>query len=162
MMHLILKGLSGLLWPVARSFHQSLQPPQITQTKVQQELFKRFKQSDYGKHLGIESIVDWQKIPIVTYDDLRPWIDQESQSTKLTPEPVLFHERTSGSRGAAKWIPYTKSLRRSFSQMFCVWAHDLLTHGPQFTTGKVYFCVSPRLKGADEGGIQDDSDYLDG
>jgi hypothetical protein len=162
MMRWIIKGLSGVLWLVARSFHQALQNPQIAQTHVQQEIFNRFKQSDYGKQLGIQSIDDWQQIPIVTYDDLRPWIDRDAQTAKLTPEPILFHERTSGSRGAAKWIPHTKSLRRSFSQMFCVWVHDLLTHGPRFTTGKVYFCVSPRLKGADEGGIQDDSDYLEG
>jgi hypothetical protein len=160
-MQLMIKGFRLLLSPIVRSFHQALQQPQIVQAKVQREIFDRFRQSDYGKHLGIESIADWHKMPIVTYDDLRPWIDQESQIAKLTPEPILFHERTSGSRGAAKWIPYTKSLRRSFSQMFCIWAEDLLAHGPKFTTGKVYFCVSPRLKGADEGGIQDDSDYLD-
>jgi hypothetical protein len=160
-MQLMIKGFELLLSPIVRSFHQALQQPQIAQAKVQQEIFDRLRQSDYGKHLGIESIADWQKIPIVTYDDLRPWIDRDSQTAKLTPEPILFHERTSGSRGAAKWIPYTKSLRRSFSQMFCVWAEDLLRHGPKFAIGKVYFCVSPRLKGADEGGIQDDSDYLD-
>jgi hypothetical protein len=161
-MRWLIQLFKQLLTPIARSFHQALEQPQITQAKVQQEIFDRYQQSDYGKHLGIKSIADWQKIPIVTYDDLRPWIDQSAQTSKLTPEPILFHERTSGSRGAAKWVPYTKSLRRSFSQMFCVWAKDLLTHGPKFTTGKVYFCVSPRLQGADEGGIQDDSDYLDG
>jgi GH3 auxin-responsive promoter len=63
---------------------------------------------------------------------------------QLTSEPILFYEKTSGSRGAAKRIPYTKSLRRSFSQMFCIWAYDLIQHIP-FTTGKVYFCVSPKL-----------------
>jgi hypothetical protein len=161
-MQWLIQLFAQLLTPISRSFHKALQNPKLTQSQVQRSIFDRFKQSDYGKHLGIQSIEDWQQIPIVTYDDLRLWIDQASSTSKLTPEPILFHERTSGSRGAAKWIPYTKSLRRSFSQMFCVWAHDLLTHGPQFATGKVYFCVSPRLKGADEGGIQDDSDYLDG
>jgi hypothetical protein len=160
-MQLMIQAFRLLLSSIVCPFHQALEQPQITQAKVQQEIFERFRQSNYGKYWGIQAIADWQKIPIVTYDDLRPWIDPAGQTAKLTPEPILFYERTSGSRGAAKWIPYTKSLRRSFSQMFCVWAADLLTHGPKFATGKVYFCVSPRLKGADEGGIQDDSDYLD-
>jgi hypothetical protein len=162
MIQVIIRRFSWLLSTITRSFRQALHHPQVAQAQVQREIFNRFRRSDYGKALGIQAIADWQKIPIVTYDDLRPWINQAAQTSQLTPEPILFHERTSGSRGAEKWIPYTKSLRRSFSQMFCVWAHDLLTYGPQLTTGKVYFCVSPRLQGSDEGGIQDDSDYLDG
>ena len=134
--------------------------PEKTQKRVQQEICDRLMKSEYGKYLGIRSLQDWQQVPIVDYDDLKPWIDgvggHSSRGTagkliahplqaQLTSEPMLFYERTSGSRSAAKCIPYTKSLRRSFNHMFCVWAHDLIRNGPAFSTGKIYFCISPQF-----------------
>ena len=128
---------------------------------MQQEICDRLIKSEYGKYLGIRSLQDWQQVPIVDYDDLKPWIDgvggHSSRATEgksithplqaqLTSEPILFYEKTSGSRSAAKLIPYTKSLRRSFNHMFCVWAHDLIRNGPAFSTGKIYFCISPQFQ----------------
>lgn len=103
-------------------------------------------------------------MPIVDYDALAPWIlgHQKRQQIPLTTEPILFYEKTSGSSGAIKWIPYTLSLRRSFNQMFCVWAYDLIKHGPRFSTGKIYACISPQLNVTDSTSLQDDLDYLDG
>jgi hypothetical protein len=141
-MRLLIKGFGLLLLPIARRFDRALQNPRVAQAQVQQQLVDRLSQSEYGRAFGVKSCADWDKLPIVTYDDL-PAFDQ------LTSEPILFYEKTSGSRGAAKLIPYTKSLRRSFSQMFCVWAYDLIQHIP-FTTGKVYFCVSPKLPPVEE------------
>lgn len=172
-MRLIIQLFSLLLAPAARRFQRALNHPQAAQAKVQREICDRLTASPYGQALGVRSVDDWAKVPIVTYDDLAPWIERDRQTPilrkthPLTPEPILFHEKTSGSRGPAKWIPYTRSLRRSFSQMFCIWAHDLLTYGPRFRTGKIYFCISPHLGKHPEATIQktgltDDSDYLDG
>jgi GH3 auxin-responsive promoter len=159
-MRLLIKGFGLLLAPIARRFDLSLQQPEMAQAKVQREIVDRLSKSQYGRDLGVKSVADWQNVPIVTYDDL-------SSFDKLTSEPILFYEKTSGSRGAAKQIPYTKSLRRSFSQMFCVWAHDLIHHIP-FTTGKVYFCISPKLytdvgcvSAKQNASLQTDADYLD-
>jgi GH3 auxin-responsive promoter len=187
-MRLLIKGFGLLLAPIARRFDRALQNPQVAQAQVQQQLVDRLSQSEYGRTLGVKSCADWDHLPIVTYDDWRDWLrvrcdvggdaflhSQETHPT--TPEPILFYEKTSGSRGAEKLIPYTKSLRRSFSQMFCVWAYDLIQHIP-FIIGKVYFCVSPKLN-ADVGcvsakqnaslptdqspatSLQTDADYLD-
>jgi GH3 auxin-responsive promoter len=174
----LIKGLGLLLAPIAWRFDQALQNPQAAQANVQQQLVDRLSQSKYGQSLGVKSCAEWDKLPIVTYDDLRDWLggrcdvggdaflhSQETHPT--TPEPILFYEKTSGSRGAAKQIPYTKSLRRSFSQMFCVWAYDLIQH-ISFTTGKVYFCVSPKfyvdvgcVSAKQNASLQTDADYLD-
>ncbi|MEM9486025.1 MAG: GH3 auxin-responsive promoter family protein [Cyanobacteria bacterium P01_F01_bin.116] len=182
-MRWLIKGLSLLLAPTAKRFHRSLANPQTAQTKLQAHLFQEFIRSDYGQSLGIDSVDDWHQIPVVNYEDLRSWIDYgvgikgqdcdgKHSSTKqstapantlLTSEAVLFYEKTSGSSGPAKYIPYTKSLRKSFNTLFCIWAYDLITHGPRFTTGKVYICISPKLLAPGERtvGLQDDSDYLD-
>ncbi|WP_392532357.1 GH3 auxin-responsive promoter family protein [Nostoc sp. C117] len=157
----IIQLFGQILAPTARRFHQALDNPELMQTSVQKEICDRLIKSEYGKTLGIHSVDDWQRVPIVDYDTLEPYLNQKPQQISLTPEPILFYEKTSGSSGAVKWIPYTQSLRRSFNQMFCVWAHDLIIHGPKFSTGKIYACISPQLNVADSQ-IQDDLDYLDG
>ena len=159
--------LGKLLAPAARRFQADLQQPELAQQRVQQQIFKNLIGSEYGKSLGICETTNWAEIPIVEYSDIADRIDRQraAQTNLFGSEPVIFYERTSGSSSAAKWIPYTKSLRQSFSAMFGIWAHDLIRNGSKFTTGRVYFCVSPQL-GASESietpGLADDSEYLDG
>ncbi|HHP7244671.1 MAG TPA: GH3 family domain-containing protein [Elainellaceae cyanobacterium] len=165
-MRWLIQGLGHLLAPAARRFHHALDHPQAAQRRVQREIGDRLIRSEYGRSLGIQTLSDWHRVPIVTYDDIQDWIASTVLSHRnlpsrrvLTPDPILFYEKTSGSRGAAKSIPYTRSLRRSFNQMFCVWAHDLICNGPPLTTGKTYFCFSPPI-GTTQNSA-DDSDYLD-
>ncbi|HLO47718.1 MAG TPA: GH3 auxin-responsive promoter family protein, partial [Kamptonema sp.] len=170
-MRQLIQLFGQLLARNAEGFERALDRPQSTQEFVQQDICDRLIQSEYGKSLGIRSVEDWQRIPIVDYDKLEPWILEEQNSKRkqipLTPEPILFYEKTSGSSGAVKWIPYTRSLRKSFNQMFCVWAHDLIKNGPKFSTGKLYACISPQLdlpdfQAENALSLQDDLDYLDG
>lgn len=166
----IVKLFGKLLAPSAGRFFHALQNPQAAQQSVQEEVLSCLAKSEYGKSLNIHSAADWDRIPIIEYDDIEEWIHRQKKSKNfiLTPEPILFYEKTSGSHGPAKWIPYTKSLRASFNHMFCVWAHDLILHGPQFSTGKIYFCISPQLGNSattEQGvpvGLENDSEYLDG
>ncbi|MBW4609203.1 MAG: GH3 auxin-responsive promoter family protein [Hassallia sp. WJT32-NPBG1] len=164
-MPLIIKLFGKLLTPAASRFHHALKNPQASQQAIQKEIFERFVKSEYRKSLNIKSIADWHQIPIVTYHDIEKLIVQQKETKNhiLISESILFYEKTSGSRGAAKLIPYTKSLLSSFNQMFCVWAHDLIVHSANFSTGKIYFCISPQLgEKADEIGLNNDSEYLDG
>lgn len=164
MQRLIIQLFGWLLSRLTRQFYQALADPQQAQRRVQQEICDLITRSPYGQTWGIQSIQDWDKLPIVAYDDLQDWIlpTLHQRHNGLTPEPILFYEKTSGSRGAAKFIPYTKALRQSFSHMFCIWAQDLICNGPQFRTGKIYFCVSPQLgKQPPPVGLSDDSEYLD-
>lgn len=67
-------------------------------------------------------------------------------NSELTKEKVLFFETTSGSTGKKKEIPYTKSLLKSFENMFLLWAHDLVFHsGLKFKSGKFFMSVSPQI-----------------
>lgn len=75
----------------------------------------------------------------------------------LTLEPVKFYEQTSGSTGNKKSIPYTKSMLRSFENMFLIWVHDLLFHsGINFKSGKFFMSVSPQIGASNT----DDRKYL--
>lgn len=179
-MRLIIQSFGYLLSRRVQRFYQALDHPHQAQQGVQAMLCDRLRATEYGRAYGVSTPQDWAQLPIVDYEEIRPWIDRQigqPRSSILTPEPILFCEKTSGSRGAAKLIPYTRSLRRSFSHLFCVWAHDLICHGPQLSTGKVYFCVSPKLAEmrppevhglphssqfhSPQDSLQDDSEYLD-
>jgi hypothetical protein len=165
-MRRIIQLFGKIISPAASRFQQALRHPQRTQKLVQREIIARLINSTYGQALGINSIADWQRVPCVDYEDMIPWLKPTVQKDKyqkipLTPEPILFFEKTSGSSGAMKLIPYTQSLRRSFNQMFCVWANDLIVNGPDFSTGKIYACISPKLNEADGQTLENDLDYLD-
>ncbi|MGK7906075.1 MAG: GH3 auxin-responsive promoter family protein [Synechococcus sp.] len=165
----LVQSFGHLLAPAARQFQSALANPQEAQSKVQADLCRRLVASEYGKSLGVRSLADWQHLPIVDYADIEPWIARQraDRTSLLTPDPISFYEQTSGTNGPAKWIPYTQNLRSSFNQLFCIWAHDLIRHGPGLKGGQVYFCVSPQLgKTADlpaeqSVGLADDSEYLD-
>lgn len=71
---------------------------------------------------------------------------------------VLFYETTSGSSGAKKEVPYTRSLLRCFQNMFFIWAYDVLTHAPvKLESGKVFMSISPKI-GSEK--ADEDSEYL--
>ena len=189
MMRPIIQLFSFLLGLYAYKFSQALKNPRRSQRSVQQEIYRNLLSSDYGKSLDLNPAPKaslnerWNQIPVVNYEDIKDWMEPAHSGDKrrteesekptewpgksLTSEPILFYEKTSGSRGPAKWIPYTQSLRSSFNSMFCVWVHDLIENGPRFETGKFYFCISPQLKDPKvsteiAGGLADDSEYLDG
>lgn len=164
-MRIIIKAFGYWLAPASKRFYRSLMAPQQAQLAVQQRLINQLKKCEYGQHYQIQTAADWEKLPIVDYDTLKPWLKQSDTAqpvrSRLTSAPVLFHEVTSGSSGPRKQIPYTRRLLQSFNHLFCLWAYDLITHGPTFTTGKFYFSISPsfsKTKSAHK--TTDDADYL--
>ena len=177
-MRLIIQIFGKLIESASRKFYFALENPQAAQNKVQKEILKSLQNSEYGRYLRVKNIDDWHRIPIVEYHNIENWIktQKKDETNLLSSEKVIFYEKTSGSRSAAKFIPYTKSLRRSFNQMFCVWVHDLIMYGPNFNSGKIYFCISPQLGDNQQEkleqntinlndyskSLQDDSEYLDG
>ena len=162
-MRLAIRAFGYLLAPIVRRFMAALEQPQLAQQKVKRRLIERLKGCEYGRHYQIRTIEDWHKLPIVSYEDLQLWMEGSSKDgCSLTSENVLFYEPTSGSSGPVKQIPYTRSLRQSFNHLFCVWVHDLITNGPTFSRGKLYFSITPSFsKSATTNGTTDDADYLD-
>jgi hypothetical protein len=167
----LVKAMGALLGPAARRFEAALAAPGAAQEKVLEEILARLRRTEYGRSLGVESAADFtRRVPVVGYDDLAPWLDRQrdTEGQVVTPDPVLFYEKTSGSSGPAKYIPYTAALRGSFSRAFAVWAHDLITRGPRLATGRIYLSVSPSFgheaptANGRPVGMADDRDYLDG
>ncbi|HXG65451.1 MAG TPA: GH3 auxin-responsive promoter family protein, partial [Blastocatellia bacterium] len=119
-------------------FREQLRRPQETQQRLLGKLLSNLCETEYGRSLAVKASDAYDdfaaRVPVVTYDDLSPWIERQKreEGRALTSEPVLFYEKTSGSSGPAKYIPYTAGLKASFNRMFFVWLGDLLENGPRF------------------------------
>lgn len=168
---------SNLAWmasclPAYRSFQRALRNPQETQTRLLKSFLSRNATSEFGRDHGFSGILnirDYQaQVPISTYDDFAPYIDRirAGEENALTAEPVRLFERTSGSSSAAKYIPYTDSLRREFQKSVRAWIFDLYRNDIRLLQGRSYWLITPlsREKEVTAGGIpvgfESDADYL--
>src|SRR4051794_9588655 len=85
----------------------------------------------------------FDELPIVTYDDLGPWIERivAGESDVLFAGRPVAYERTSGSSGAAKLIPYSAEGLLDFQRSVVPWlARTVRDFG---ITGRAYFAISP-------------------
>lgn len=146
-------------------FQKSLDQPEHIQSELLKKLVRDLARTEYGKHYGIDGREDYfsfaSKLPIHTYEEMEPWITKhlETQQPIITPHRIVHSEPTSGSSGRIKYIPYTKPLLRSFSNMFRIWAYDLLRHRLKLETGRIFISISPST---DRGGFTDDRGYIGG
>lgn len=169
-MRAVVTVFGAALAPAARRFEAALAAPAAAQARVRDQIARQLARTYYGRSLGVAGPADFARVPVAGHDDLAGWLERQrrDEGPVVTPDPVLFYEKTSGSSGPAKYIPYTAALRRSFSRAFAVWAHDLVARGPRFETGRIYLSVSPSFghEAATERGVPvgmaDDRDYLDG
>ena len=155
--------------PQARRFIHATENPRESQARVLQRIVRDLKLTEYGKRWEVLSTADFRrKLPIISYDDLTEWMERQKrcESGVLVNGAVEFYEKTSGSTGPSKYIPYTRALRKSFSRMFLIWAYDVISGIPEMGQGKLYFSISPSFDSetSTEGGVpiglEDDADYL--
>ncbi len=160
------KGYGAYL---TRRFHLALKDPLNAQNKVLNTIVDHLKRTEYGQYYGIQTINDFRKqLPIVDYDDIEPWVlrQKKEENAVLVADKVLFYEKTSGSTGPQKYIPYSAKLRKCFTHMFFLWAFDLVSHIKGLGDGQFYFSVSPHFdqKEVTETGVSvglnTDADYL--
>jgi hypothetical protein len=150
-----------------RRFIRHCYNPRKSQDKFFNKVLSHLKLSKYGEGKKVESLADYQRlIPIIKYEDIQNEVDLIFQGERniLFPGKAKFLEKTSGSSGRYKLIPYNKKILKAFSNMFAVWSHDLMKYGPKLSGGKFYFSISPQfqLKEHASVGLEDDSSYIEG
>ena len=153
-------------------FKKQLENPRRAQESLLKVLIASLAATEYGRSLGVKKDDDYEafsrKAPVAGYDQISDWIEKQKsrEGNVIVSEPVLFYEKSSGSSGPQKYIPYTSRLKASFNRMFSIWLYDLLEHGPLFETAKTFISISPAFgegQATARGvkvGLDDDSDYL--
>jgi hypothetical protein len=109
--------------------------------EVQEEvLLRTLRRNGFDR---IRTVREFQQaFPVRTYD-------QCDFSSGLA-EPVERWEETSGSSGAVKRIPYTRSLRREFSAAIAPWIGELFLRDPRAFAGEAYWSISPGAESDEE------------
>lgn len=160
----------ALRWPVER-FDRKLSDPERAQRETLSAIIKEIAKTAYGQTHGISADDEYvefrKKLPIAAYEDFEPWlkVQMREENQALAPGKVLFYEKTSGSSGPVKYIPYTGKLKRTVHRMFLLWLGDILNHGPRLKSGRTFISVSPPFepKLTEHGiplGVCDERSYL--
>ena len=138
------------------------------------DLLHQNRDTAFGRRYGfpaIERVAEYQtRVPLSTYED---YVDEmarigQGESNVLTRENVILLEPTSGSTGATKLIPYTRSLKEAFQKGLKPWLYDLYTQKPGLRWGKSYWSITPAVtkRACSPGGIpigfEEDSAYFGG
>jgi hypothetical protein len=128
-----------------RLAHVTLEP-RPHQEQALKSILGANAETRYGRDHGfarIRSISDFQSaIPINTYEDLRPYVDQVvhgSDPHALTSEDVEMFTSTSGTTSRPKLIPVTASGRRAERRVKDIWMAKLLHDHPAALSGKVFY-----------------------
>jgi hypothetical protein len=110
--------------------------------------------TEYGRAYGFENMRgedDYrERVPLTTYDDLEPFfrkILDGRANVLFAGNPAAF-EKTGGSGGGEKIIPYSRESLRDFSNALLPWIASL----PEIYglgNGRVYLSVSPALRVAE-------------
>ncbi len=133
----------------AQQFRAALDNPEEVQRRLLLDLLKQNRECAQGRQHGfasISTIHEYQsRVPVVTYDELAPSIERikSGEHGVLTGEPVLAFEKSSGSASAAKYIPYTQTLRRQFQAALAPWITDMHHAFPRVARGSAYWVVTP-------------------
>src|SRR4051794_2312926 len=106
------------------------------------ELLQRNAHTAYLRHYGSPRRID--ELPVVTYDDLQPWIERirDGEPDVLFAGRPVAYERTSGSTGAAKLIPYSIEGLHDVRRAVEPWIRRVMSG----ITGSVYLALSPATR----------------
>jgi len=159
-------------WAPHQALRRAQKDPAEAQATLLDWLLTANASSTYGREYGFSRLRNAREfqsaVPIVDYDELRPWIERikAGEQAVLTEERVLMLEKTSGSSSAAKYIPYTSSLRKEFQRAVGAWMFDLYTHNPTLANGTAYWAITPLAReieitaGGLRVGFENDTEYL--
>lgn len=147
---------------IRRSLWTSLldktETPQVSQNKLLMEIVAAKVNTNFGKEHNfteIESYEDFKaNIPIYSYEDLRPYIEnqeQEKTNNINTSQPIMYAQ-TSGTTGKPKYIPILESTVEQYKQSQHIFAYALYEAIPEIYDGKTLAIVSPAIEGELETG----------
>lgn len=131
------------------AFKRARLAPRASQQRLLSDILQANAGTEFGRQHGFSAIDSFEafraRVPIRTYDELRPWLDRviAGEPSVLTREPVIALEETGGSRSGGKLLPYTPSSLLGFRAAVLPWLADLAERRPAAFQGRAYVAISP-------------------
>jgi hypothetical protein len=138
-------------------FHGALRERQESWLR---QCLKRNQVSTYLKSFGVDALTSpeefRQQLPLTNYDNLSPFIEhiEQGEENALFEGKAIAFERTGGSSGGNKLIPYSVHSLADFRTAILPWLSDAI-NGHDISSGCAYWSISPATRPADttSGGI---------
>jgi hypothetical protein len=143
----------------ADHFDDSTWRPGPAQWDKLSDICSRNAGTDFGQKHGfdrIRSVADYRAaVPPQTYDSLAHWIERVTlgEPNVLTAEAPLMFATTSGTTGAAKYIPVTPSYLKEYSHGIHVHTYRMFTDFPDLLEGRILVSSSNDEEGRTPGGV---------
>jgi hypothetical protein len=143
----------------ADHFDDSTWRPGAAQWDKLRDICARNAGTEFGRQHGFErirSVSDYRAaVPPQTYDTLAPCIDRMTagEPNVLTADKPLMFATTSGTTGAAKYIPVTPSYLHEYSQGIHVHTYRMMADFPDLLEGRVLISSSNDQEGRTAGGV---------
>lgn len=133
--------------------------PAKVQRRVLNQIIRNNRQTLFARQhnfTAIKSIADFRHyIAINEYEDLSPFIWQQITSADaiLTRQQPIFYATSSGTTGAAKYLPVNKKSLRQQQQAQALFTLQLCQQHPQALCGRILAINSPTIDGMFDNGI---------
>jgi len=152
-----------VLWVKAprslRHFNALCRTPVQAQVRLLRQILETNADTEFGRRHGFGGITSFQafqeRVPISTYEDLEPYINQEmnGRPNQLTKDPPVLFTTTSGTTGKRKYIPMTREGKRAKSHLTWLWFCGLYRDHPGIVGGRILSVVSPEVESHAPSGV---------
>ncbi|MDP2345483.1 MAG: GH3 auxin-responsive promoter family protein [Deltaproteobacteria bacterium] len=169
----LLSAVTAATAPSAALFRAALQDPRRAQhTRLLAVVAAVQGTRTAQKHAGLARVRSARELqdelPLIRFDDVSDDVEDLKRGVGrvLTSAPVTRFERTGGSSGPSKDVPYTRALSADVQRALLPWVHDVLLGRPQTRRGALYWSISPQARGVahtTQGvqiGSDDDADWF--
>jgi hypothetical protein len=130
-------------------------PPAAVEEWLEPVLARNAKTAYLRAHGSPRTLGEFRtRVPVVDYDELAPWLGRirDGEADVLFAGCPVAFERTSGSTGAAKLIPYSREGLDDVRAAVLPWLADLVERFG--ITGRAYLSISPATRAAESvGGV---------
>ena len=124
-----------------------------TQQALLASILRRNAGTDFGREHGfgnLRTVQDYrQRVPIREWDDIAPYVDPivDGRSGVLTKEPPFFFQRTTGTTGKPKMIPFTRRCLAGAKLTHRMWVYSALLDNPGMLKGRVMGILNAGIEG---------------
>jgi hypothetical protein len=115
------------------------------------DCLRRNRNTAYGRRFGFSDMhtpgAYRDRLPLTAYDDLAPWIERIAQGETdiLFAGRAVAFERTGGSTGGSRLIPYSNESLLDFRTAALPWLAEVIdTYG--LGRGSAYWAISPAMR----------------
>lgn len=160
------------LAPSARRHRAALRAPAQAQRGRLSAILREVAGSAYAREHGLDAAMDPRafraRAPVSDAASMEPWWSRvaSGETGVLSRSPVLMMERSGGSSGRTKLVPYTAPLLAEFSAATGPWMRDVGERHPGTRRGRHYWSISPAAHaprstaGGVRVGFDDDTEYF--